>query len=423
MKTVLAVVVLWACATAAGAQQVPFDQVVARLKLPDVSVRMAALRQLEESGYPEAGEPIAALLNDRDDRLQRAAVYVELGLFLGTRVEPRRKVALVVEMRDPQPAARAFDKPWESLPIAPVPMAVVTGLLGPIRHPDLAARVEAAYVLGILGQIDGTAPAPGYGAVAEALAERLGDPSPAARIAFARAGGRIFRRCAAPCDVPGLDRLGDALVHTLNDPEREVRLAALEALGDLRWVRAVPSITAAYDYFKQGPEALADLVALARIGHASSAPAFKVALSRKEDAFRGAAAEGLARVGGADAALAVQSLATARSRELLVAAAFAAARAGDAGAIDRIVQAIDVPAMRAQAQDYLIEIGPSVAPRAAAALGAAGPDTRFALIGVLSVLGGSGELAAVAALQTDTDARVAAAAGRAASRIKARSAR
>jgi HEAT repeat protein len=423
MKTVIAVIAFWACATTAGAQQVPFDQVVERLKLPDVSARMAALRMLEESGYVEAGEPIAALLKDPDDRLQRAAVYVELGLFLGTRIETSRRVALVVERRASQPAAGAFDRPWESLPIAPVPIAVVTGLLGPSHHPDLAVRVEVTYALGILGQIDGTPPAPGYRAVAEALAERLADPSPAARIAVARAGGRIFRRCAAPCDVPGLDRLGDALVHTLNDPQREVRMAALEALGDLRWARAVPSITSAYDYFQKGPEALADLVALARIGHASSAPAFKAALSRKEDAFREAAAEGLARIGGADAAFAAQSLATARSPELLAAEAFAAARAGDARAIDRIVQAVDVPATRAQACDYLVETGSSAAARAAAALGAAGSGTRLALIGTLSVIGGSGELPAVEALQNDKDASVAAAARRAAMRIKARPAR
>jgi hypothetical protein len=47
----------------------------------------------------------------------------------------------------------------------------------------------------------------------------------------------------------------------------------------------------------------------------------------------------------------------------------------------------------------------------------------LALIDTLSVIGGSGELAAVEALQNDKDARVAAAAGRVAMRIKARSAR
>jgi HEAT repeat protein len=423
MRLVTVLIALSASATLAGAQQVPFDQVVERLKLPEVSARMSALRLLEESGYPEAGAPIAALLNDPDDRLQRAAVYAELGLFLGTRIETRRHVALVVEVRESQPAARAFARPWSSLPIAPVPMEVVTGMLGPIRHEDPAFRIEATYALGILGQIDGTAPAPGYSAVAEALADGLGAPAPGFRIAVARSAGRMFRRCAAPCELPGLDRLGDALVHTLNDPDREVRLAALGALGDLRWSRAVQALTAAYEYHQKGADALVNLVALARVGHPSSAPTFKAALSRKEDAFRLAGAEGLARIGGTDAAFAAQGLAAARSRELLVVESFAAVRSGDAKAVGRLVQSVDAGGTRLQACTYLIELGNAAASPAAAALGAAGTETRLALIETLSVIGGASDLAAVEFVQTDKDARVAAAAERAAMRIKARSKR
>ena len=407
-------------AALAGAQQVSFDEAVGRLKLPDVSARTSALRLLEESGYPEAGVPIAALLSDPEDRLQRAAVYVELGLFLGTRIEMRRHVALVVEVRDSRPAARAFDRPWSSLPIAPVPVGVVTAMLGPIRHEDLDFRIEATYALGILGQLEETPPPPEYSAVAEGLAERLADPAPAARVAVARAAGRIFRRCSAPCEVAGLDRLGDALVHTLNDPDRGVRLAALDALADLRWGRSMQAITAAYDYYQKGPEALAYLFALARIGHPASAPVFKAALSRKEEAFRLAAVEGLARIGGADAVTAAQSVGAAMSRGLQLATAFAETRSGEARAIDRLVQAVDEGPTRLQARDYLIEVGKGSAAPAAAALGSTGPETRLALIEVLSVVGGAGELPAIEALQNDKDEKVAAAAERAAMRIKAR---
>lgn len=404
----------------AGAQQVSFDEAVGRLRLPDVAARASALRLLEESAYPEAGVPIAALLSDPDDRLQRAAVYVELGLFLGTRIELRRHVALVVEVRDSQPAARAFDRPWSSLPIAPVPMAVVTALLGPIRHENLDFRVEATYALGILGQLEETRPQAEYRAVAEGLAERLADPAPAARIAVARAAGRIFRRCSAPCEVAGLDRLGDALVHTLNDPDRVVRLAALDALADLRWGRSMQAITAAYDYYQKGPEALAYLTALARIGHPASGPVFNAALAHKDETFRQAAIEGLARIGGADALSAAQSVGAARSRGLQLAAAFAETRSGEARAIDRLVQAVDEGPVRLQARDYLIEVGKGSAAPAAAALGSTGPETRLALLEVLSVVGGAGELPAAEALQHDKDGKVAAAAERVAMRIKAR---
>jgi hypothetical protein len=304
-----------------------------------------------------------------------------------------------------------------------VPIDVVTGMLGPIRHEDLGFRLEAIYTLGILGQIDGTAPARGYRAVAEALAERLGDPSPAARIAVARVSGRVFRRCVAPCDLPGLERLGDALVHTLNDPEREVRLAALEAIGVLRWARALQALTAAYEYYQKGPDALSNLAALARIAHPSSSTVFRTALSRKEEAFRLAGAEGLARIGGTDAAFAAQALANAQSRDLLVAESFASVRSGDVKALDRLVKAVDAGPSRSLARDYLIELGAASARPVAEALGSAGPDTRVALIEALSVIGGAGELAAVEALRNDKDQKVAAAAERAALRIAARSGR
>jgi HEAT repeat protein len=233
----------------------------------------------------------------------------------------------------------------------------------------------------------------------------------------------VFRRCVAPCDLPGLERLGDALVHTLNDPEREVRLAALEAIGELRWARALQALTAAYEYYQKGPDALSNLAALARIAHPSSASVFRAALSRNEEAFRLAGAEGLARIGGPDAVFAASALATAQSRDLLVAESFAAVRSGDVRAIDRLIRAVDVGPTRAQARDYLIELGTTAAGPAAAALGSSGPDTRVALIEALSAIGGASELAAVEALRTDKDQKVAAAADRAAMRLAARSGR
>jgi hypothetical protein len=168
---------------------------------------------------------------------------------------------------------------------------------------------------------------------------------------------------------------------------------------------------------------LAYLVALARIGHPSSAPVFMAGLSRKDEAFRQAAIEGLARVGGAEAVSAAQPVGAVGSRGLQLAAAFAAAHEGEAPATARLVQGVDEGPTRLQARDYLIEVGTGAAAPAAAALGPAGPETRLALIEVLSVVGGAGELPAIEALQTDRDAKVAAAAERAAMRVKVRAGR
>jgi HEAT repeat protein len=419
-RPVILAVLAAACALPAGAQQLSFEDAIARLKLPDLSARLQALSLLEESGYPEAGPPIAALLSDPDDRVQRAAMYAELGIFLGTRIETRRKVGLVVEVRDSRPAARLFDTPWSSLPIALVQDEVVVAMLGPTRHRDPAFRLEAIYTVGLLAQLDGRPPTPAYKELAEGLAEGLGNPAPETRTAVARAAGRIFRRCLAPCDMPGVSRLGDALVHTLNDPDSRVRIASLSALGDMRWERAVQALVTAYEYYQKKPESVAYLATLARIAHSTSVPLFKAALFHRDSSFRLIGGEGLARVGGDEAVAAAAALDGDRSAPVNVAAAFALARTGQASGVDRLVQAVDPVATRLQAQEYLIELGAAAAAPVAAALSSGSAGRRIALIEVLSVVGGAAELAAVESHQRDSNADVVAAAERAALRIKAR---
>ena len=104
----------------------------------------------------------------------------------------------------------------------------VTGLLG--DPDDLTLRIEAAFALGVLAQIEGQA-GPEHAAVSAALAARLGDPEPGVRVAAARAAGRVFRRCASPCAGSDIERVGDALVHSLNDPDDAVVMAVLEGLA------------------------------------------------------------------------------------------------------------------------------------------------------------------------------------------------
>ncbi len=425
MRRSAALLLVTLSASMAASQQLPFDQVAARLKAPDPAARLSALGLLVESGYPEAAGPIAPLLNDPDDRVQRAATYAELSLLLGVPVKPTRHVGLVVEMRNDQPARAAFEAGWSSLPIAPVPVAVVTGLLAPTAHKDPAFRVEALYALGVLAQIDDVVPPPAYERVGATLAERLADPEPAGRAAAARAAGRVFRRCPQPCSVAGLDRLGDALVHTLNDPEPGVRAAAMGALGDLRWERAVASLASLYDYYKKGDDASAALFALARIGHPSSMPVFQSALGKNDDRFLVAAVEGLGRcrsreVAGLDAALGGQQSAAVR-----LAVTFAQHRAGLADRTDLLIAALDARATREQAQDYLVELGHAVVPAIVAAMRSAtfpslAPRTRVALIEIVSAVGSRDAAAAIEPFETDKNQAVATSAAHAVARLQAR---
>ncbi|RPJ71604.1 MAG: hypothetical protein EHM24_11885 [Acidobacteria bacterium] len=412
--------VLASMPTAASAQELTFKEVVRELQSPDPKARLNAVQLLAESGYPEAAGPIAPLLADPDERIAKEAMYAELGFFLDTRLEAERRVALVVQIKNPSPAFRAFEGGWGALPLGPVPAEVIRGLTGLLAAPKLALRVEATYALGILAQVEAQ-PGPGHAAVWAALAAGLGDPEPAARAAAARAAGRVFRRCAAPCAGADIERLGNALVHSLNDPDQAVVMAVLEGIAELRYERAVQALTDFYNYEKKGPVALATLDALGRIGHRSSVPLFRAALTRKEPAALRAAVEGLARAGDKDSVTAAAlSLAKQRKSEVVLGVAFAQQRVGQVSQLDRLVQAAGGTDTYLQAQDYLIELGPPVAQAVAGALPAASTAARLRLIEVLGVIGGADQLPALQAAERDETASVAAAAVRAVRRIKAR---
>ena len=393
---------------------------VRELQAPDPKARLEAVRLLAESGYPEAAAPIAPLLADPDERVAKEAMYAELGFFLDTRIEAERRVALVVQIKNPTPASRAFEGGWGALPLAPVPAEVIKGMTGLLAAPKLGARVEATYALGILAQVEGQ-PGPEHAAVSAALAARLGDPEPAARAAAARAAGRVFRRCTAPCAGADIERLGDALVHSLNDPDQAVVMAVLEGISELRFERAVQALTDLYNYEKKGPVALATLDALGRIGHPSSAPLFRAALTRKEAAAQRAAVEGLARAGDKEGvASAAVTLAKQRNSEVALGVAFAQQRVGESSRLDRLIEAAGGIGTYLQSQDYLIELGPPVAKAVAAVLPAASAQARVRLIEVLGVIGGADQLPALQAAGRDETASVAAAAARSVRRIKAR---
>lgn len=391
------------------AQQLPFDQVVGQLKAPDAKTRLSALRLLAESGYPEGAVPVAPLLSDPDARIRREAIYAELAFFVPA-VAGRRRVG------DPR---RAFEANWGALPLDRVPMEVITGLLTPLRDESGTVRAEAAYALAVLGQVDGTAPGAGYKAVVEGLAERFADPDKNVRAAAARASGRVFRGCAGDCGVVAVERLGDGLVRLLNDPDASVQGAAMEAIGELRYERAVKGLTEVMAYYRTGEMAWAALDTLARIGHASSVPTFNAAFVDKDPNFRRSAVEGLARTKADRASDIIQAAAaTERDASVALAMTYGQHRLGKANAIQPIIQALGDRGLRRQAQEYLVEIGPAAAPDAAAALPAALPDVRVALLEVLGAIGSAKQSSAVEALQNDADARVAAAAQQALWRIR-----
>jgi HEAT repeat protein len=400
-QSILAAVLALACATAAGAQQARFDDVVRSLRNPDPGVRMDALRLLREARHPEAIVPIAALIADPVDQIQLEAIATELSFFVIDDVSPRKRVAFVLERRSEGHAAAAFRAgPLAALP-RPVPAEVIRGLLQAADDEHARVRIEAIYALGVIAQ------PPFPSEFDAALVKVLDHYDPAMRAAAAEVVGRLRVTSAA-----------DALIRAVNDSNRAVRYASIRSLGHIREERAVKALTDQLAFYGRGEGAWAALDALARIAHASSIPVFKSRLTDKDPYLRRAAAEGLGRSGDTSESAALEvAVGTDPSEMVRAATAFALQKAGR-NYVSRLVESLDSPKVVPQVADYFIELGPAVVPVLVPHLQDPDAAIRGNVALVLGAIGGDAVLAALQPLTQDKDKDVARAAMHAIERIK-----
>ncbi|MGE4056292.1 MAG: HEAT repeat domain-containing protein, partial [Vicinamibacterales bacterium] len=383
----------------------------------DPNVRLRALRMLAATRYPEAAEPIAALLNDPENSIQLEAMRGELNIFLAEPLAPRRRVALVFERRGTMRAEDVFDAGPLMVGGQLVPEPVFAGLRGAIRDADTRVALEAVYTVGILGPA-GVA-GEWRGDIAAALIEVLQHPEPDHRVAGLRAIGRFL-------GVPGRRAsdtsagLGDAVLQSLDDRNREVRFAAMEALADLRYDRGVQVMLDRFSSNSGGDEGDALLGALASIGHSSSSTLFIDLLEHGSTARKRRAVEGLARTGESELLTVIDArLGRETDRALALAGAFARARLAG-GPLDPIVSALMRPEQEEQAFEYLVDLVP-VRTRDLAVY-ARDPDVvvRGRLAEAVALAGEPGALPLVEPLVNDSEPGVADAARRAVAWLQVR---
>ena len=147
------------------------------------------------------------------------------------------------------------------------------------------------------------------------LAAMLGAPDPAFRFAALRVFGRLFEKRLH--DDPIETTVGDAVIAALNEADRGLRIAAIEALGAMRYARAVQALTDLFQYYAKGDLAAASFDALAQIAHPASVPLFAAALTGKNSGLKGTAIEGLARLGDQSNLTAIQTALGASSGRLV----------------------------------------------------------------------------------------------------------
>jgi HEAT repeat protein len=341
----------------APAAQVPYNQAIADLASKDPGARARAAQMLKEASYPEAAVPLASAIADETDAVQLEAIAAELNIFLAEKIVPRKRVGLVIEKRNAVLAEPAFTSGPLAIGPRPVPAAVLTALRTASRDENPRVAVEALYAFGVLSvEPAGSARRELLKASAADLTALLGVPDPAIRFAAVRVIGRLF----APRLQDGAvdESVGDAMIRVLNDTDRAVKAAAMQALGALRYARAVQALTELFQYYGKGDAAAVALDAIARIAHPSSAPLLGSQMTSKTALLRLIAIEGLARLGNPAVLDAIQrAAATDRSERVALAAGFASALLAN-GPVDAVTEALNRQKLRDQAFGYLVELAP-----------------------------------------------------------------
>jgi HEAT repeat protein len=404
-------------AQSAPGGQVSFEKTVADLSSQDAATRLRAVQMLKAAGYPEAAVPMAPVILDPFDETQLEAIAAELNIFLSDKVVPKRRVGLLVEVRNRIAAEPIFAAGQSAVGPSRVPAIVATSLATASRDPNARVAVEALYAFGTLA---GEVPAADRPAVlaqsGPILAATIGATDPMLRLATIRVIGRVFGH--RPGDPAIEETVGDAVIMALNDHEPVIQEAAMWALGAMRYERAIQGLNELFQYHQRGPLASAAFDALAHIGHPSSLPQFVAQLNGKNATFKLIAIEGLARTGDRSRA---ESIITAvnseRNDAIVLAGHFANVMLAD-GKVDAIVEALGRGKQRDQALQYLQQI--AVGRTAVFARQLQDPDVHIR-IDIVDAIGLSGDpkgLPLLEPLTKDHDAEVAKAATRAIARLR-----
>jgi HEAT repeat protein len=403
------------CATVTGARAQVVERFEEEARSPRAGTRINAIRALVNAGHPQSAELVARLLKDADARVQLEAIDGILSLHLSP--APAATQAAPLDIRNGSIAQSVFENlPLSVLP-RPVSANVLSAIESGISDDDERVRVSAAFALGILASPAVAPLGPEAGrALGERLVYAIQKADAPTREALVRAFGRIYD---TPFRTPGPVVIGDALIAAMNDADLRVRIWAADSLGWLRYERAVQALMDRFEYLRKGDEAAACLHALARIGHGSTASQMDAHAADRRGPFRVMALEGLGRIGDMKAIPTITAaLNGTRDEAVLVAGAFALHRLGQARNLDAVIAGLGRPSTQRQAQAYLTELGSVIAPTLHSWLRHEQLAMRQAVAEVIGLTGDKGSEDALRAATRDANRAVAEAARQALMRIR-----
>jgi HEAT repeat protein len=404
IRRVIVTGLLLSVAVPGWAQPARFEDVVRNLRNPDPKARLNAVRLLREAKYPESIVPLAALVNDPLDPIQLEAIAAELSFFLVRDLPERRRVGLVVEVRNRGAAAEVFELGPLAIWPRPAPSELVTALLKAVDDENARVRMEAIYAAATIPK--------GLLSLDEEqlLIKALDHYDPVVRTGAAHFAGRAGVKAAI-----------DPLITLINDSSADVRYASMRALGLLREERAVATLIEQLKFYGKGEGAWSALDALAHIAQPSSAALFTERLADKDPNLRRAAAEGLGRVGDKASVSALETGAGNDPSAMVRAAMSFALQKMGRNYVPRLIEFLDDKDRKVvlQVQNYLIELGEPVEKELLPSLQEPDDALRAAVAEVLGAIGGDASLTALQDLK-DRSKDVVDAAQRGVERIKMR---
>ena len=216
---------------------------------------------------------------------------------------------------------------------------------------------------------------------------------------------------------------GPSLVKMLRDPNKKIREAAAEACGQLRVREAVEDLNTMVRGDRDKDVQRTALTALAKIPDNGQDKVFLLYLRDKDDKLRAAAAEGLGRSGNqGDLKVLQEAFAIEKNESVRLSLAFGAVSLGDNNMLSYLIDGLDSRFHRLEARPFLVELArdPQVLPELYTPLTSGTEQQKIELAYVVARSGTRESEPHLERLTRDTNPKVAEAALRELSNLRAR---
>ena len=228
--------------------------------------------------------------------------------------------------------------------------------------------------------------------------------------------------------IRSLEKIGDlsagpSIVPMLRDPNPKVRKAAVESVGQLRVKEAVEDLSAIVRGDRDKDVQRAALTAMAKIPDNGQDKVFLLYLRDKDAKLRAAAAEGLGRSGNpSDLKVLQEAFAIEKDESVRLSLAFGAVSLGDRNMVSYLVDGLDSKFHRLEARPFLVEVArdPQVLPELYTPLTSGTEQQKVELAYVVGRSGTRESEPHLERLSKDTNPKVAEAAIRELSNLRAR---